>query len=273
MNHKINISTKTELNLTALNIDSIDSGSFDNFTNVERLILNNNKLTTRSLKANDTFRGLETTLKAIYLDDNSLVTLDQSMSLFNLTMLKNLHLSRNKLSSIDDNTFQALFYLEVCDLSHNELVTIPGELFRGLVSLKEIRLNNNKLKTLESQTFAELKKLRRLDLEFNRLQTIESNTFAHLSSLMLLTLNNNVLDSIEQGTFTGLAALFTLKLNSNKLSLLTNGSLDGMPVLKELYLYENVLEHVPPFPRTLNRVTRLALDTNLITVLRRDSFR
>ncbi|XP_043269261.1 adhesion G protein-coupled receptor A3 isoform X2 [Venturia canescens] len=85
----------------------------------------------------------------------------------NLTNLKRLDLSVNKITALGEGCLNGLESLERLDLSKNQISVIDAHVFRPLQNLKKLKLNGNALKTMAEGTFYGLRALRQLDLSNN----------------------------------------------------------------------------------------------------------
>ncbi|CAO1386296.1 unnamed protein product [Diamesa hyperborea] len=110
----------------------------------------------------------------------------------NLTTLKALRLSHNKIENVPEDVFTTLFNLESLDLKHNQIKEINEETFMNLTNLKVIKLNYNKLETISSKLFLKNINLIEINLSDNVLSIIGFQCFTHLTSLEELYLNSNL---------------------------------------------------------------------------------
>ena len=78
--------------------------------------------------------------------------------------LQFLYLSRNRLTYLDENTFNSLQNLQTLDLSHNLLKSIHQNTFNYLKKLSELYLFDNKFESVNSNLFKNLKCLNELCL-------------------------------------------------------------------------------------------------------------
>ena len=97
-------------------------------------------------------------------------------------------------------------------LFDNKLTKINQGTFDGLGSLEELDLWDNKITKISSGAFDGLGSLETLHLDLNSITNIEPGTFSDLRSLKLLNLNNNADISFDQGAFDGLDNLEELWL-------------------------------------------------------------
>ncbi|XP_048511480.1 adhesion G protein-coupled receptor A3 isoform X1 [Athalia rosae] len=134
--------------------------------------------------------GVSVELVQLDLSKNEIYLIESEV-LKNLTNLRRLNLSVNKISSIDEGSFQGLQNLERLDLSRNQITTIDAHAFRQLTKLKRLDLSGNKLSAMETTLFHDLLVLDRLKLNQNVLTTLKDGTFYGLNSLKQLDLSGN----------------------------------------------------------------------------------
>ncbi len=85
-----------------------------------------------------------TSLKFLFIDGNELGFL-LPPHLYGLRRLRELNLSRNKLTVVTFGAFLNMQKLEILNLSHNRIQAITSQAFEGLSSLREIYLDHNDL--------------------------------------------------------------------------------------------------------------------------------
>ena len=109
-----------------------------------------------------------TTLKELYLFDNQLTSLPESIG--NMTNLKELYLSVNQLTTLPESIVR-LTNLEELSLSSNQLTTLPDSIGR-LTNLENLYLRDNQLTSLP-ESIGRLTNLENLSLERNQLSEEE----------------------------------------------------------------------------------------------------
>lgn len=75
------------------------------------------------------------------------------------------------------NILHQMTLLKALDLSHNKLKWLINDQFKALKHVQIIRLNNNRLRYIHQHAFSGLESLRYLNLDFNRLQVIYVEQF------------------------------------------------------------------------------------------------
>ena len=165
---------------------------------------------------------------------------------------------REKLTIITDEVFE-LTHLKSLNLSHNRLSYLP-DFFANLPNLIFLYLSNNNLSKLPP-SFTCLSNLSTLDLSENRLSSLP-DFFGDIISLTTLDLRGNKLSSLPS-SFRNLSNLTTLYLSYNKLSALPN-SLFALSNLNALYLSHNQIFALPDYVDELSNLTTLYLRDNQI---------
>ena len=135
-----------------------------------------------------------------------------------LSLINNLNLSEQNITSLKSGDFDGLSSLDSLALYKNELSSLPADLFPELSSLSRLDLGSNDLSSLPADLFSELSSLTWLSLSFNKLSSLPTGIFSGLSSLSTLNLSYNKLSSLPADIFSELSSLRTLNLSSNKLS-------------------------------------------------------
>ena len=153
---KIILSDK-ELELFKKYDKKIYDGYMNYFSNLERLYLNRNQLTSLP-----NWIGNLTNLEWLYLNYNKLTSLPDSIE--NLTNLKELDLRYNQLTTLPDS-IDNLTNLRYLYLPGNQLTSLPDSI-GNLKNLKELDLSKNQLTSLPD-SIGNLKNLKELDLSKN----------------------------------------------------------------------------------------------------------
>lgn len=98
---------------------------------------------------------------------------------------------KNKLTSIDEDTFEKNLLLEGLYLSDNQIVDILPLTFAKLKKLKILHLNGNRIEKLPSNAFSQNVNLKVLHLQDNKLAHIPCGTFDGLTK-SVIDLSNNI---------------------------------------------------------------------------------
>ncbi|XP_022722208.1 receptor-like protein 12 [Durio zibethinus] len=223
-------------------------------TNLEVLDLSSN------LFKNDTFAFLSglSSLKSLNMGDNQLQGSIDIEGLNNLTNLKNLDLSSNRIErfqpSKQGKEMQLrMTNLEVLDLSSNLFKNDTFAFLSGLPSLKSLNMGDNQLQgSIDIEGLNNLTNLKNLDLRSNRIESFQPSKQGkeiqlRMINLEVLDLTNNL---FKNGTFaflSGLPSLKSLNMGDNQLQ----GSIDieglnNLTNLKNLDLSSNRIESFQP---------------------------
>lgn len=131
------------------------------------------------------FKGL-TKLGSVHLDKNQIETIDEN-SFDDTVDLGNLYLNDNKLIDLPSKVFEKLEYLDGLYVKNNQLRSLDAVLFKNNKNLAALHLTDNKLQTLPSGIFDGLTKVRQIWLNGNEIQDLPPNIFDDCSAAVLLT--------------------------------------------------------------------------------------
>jgi len=207
------------LDLSKMHLVKVGKGTFGKkiMPALERLNLCCNKLT-------EATPGLLPE-QLIYLDlsSNSAEYFKADKNRFvNMTSLKHLYLTNNKLVRLNNETFAGLRALEVLYIDNATIFKLDHGMFDSMRNLEFLNLERNRLQVrfLHPQIFSGLGKLKTLLLGGNELESLGDNPdlFIHLKSLTYLGLQGNDLVSLDYRIFHPLVFLQGIDLTGNQLS-------------------------------------------------------
>ncbi|GLV35079.1 tollo [Carabus blaptoides fortunei] len=236
-----------QLNMILCEIEYIHPDSLNPLRNLSSLRLGQNLFNTSVIS-----QLIENTVKmGIPLDNLNLYDIGlrkqlpqnllQSVGRSNITYL---HLTKDNLEQIDDDSFPYMPNLRLLSLRDNLIFNISPHAFSGLKNLECMYIGMNRLsrvpkglmlKTLleldiagntydgywptmfviPDGIFANMCNLQNLHLEYNNIGFLTTKTFIGLRNLTKLNLKNISLYSIDIGTFIPLQNLLYLNLNNN----------------------------------------------------------
>ncbi|KAK8571731.1 hypothetical protein V6N12_027804 [Hibiscus sabdariffa] len=168
----------------------------------------------------------------------------------NLTKLKYLDLSENRIESISDQdeTHLRLLNLEELDLTRNLFRNNTFFFPKGLSSLKSLIMYGNDLQgSLDIKGLENLTNLKELDLRWNGIESLESykddatqrQQMIHLEELRL---DGNLLNNSVFAFLNGFSNLKSLSIRRNRMKgSLDMKDLDAFSSLRELYMSNNQL--------------------------------
>nr|XP_015813767.2 extracellular matrix protein 2 [Nothobranchius furzeri] len=235
----LSISELKSLSLEGNNITNIPAGAFNGIPNLEWINLKKNKLTSAGIDANS-FKGLKM-LRRLYLDENLLDTMPPDLP----PTLQELKINENKLSRIDENSFQDLSSLVILELEGNMLSegNVDPKAFTPLIELSYLRLGRNHFRMVPQGL---PRSLLELYLENNLIEEISETAFNQTSNLNVVSLRHNKLDEtmIAPMAWFNHRNLESIDLSHNKLHLVPS----FLPKsLVHLVLVGNRIERIPGF--------------------------
>lgn len=148
--------------------------------------------------------------------------------------LKEINLSNNQISEIEDNAFSELNDLVFIYLEKNHLTTLKRLTFAGAPNLKSLRLLDNEIESIEDGAL-NLPELTAIFLGSNKIKTLSDDIFSGTPKLQAIELRLNNIDRIGRA-FDNLKQLVVLDLNSNKIADLNLQKLGELPELFQLLL-------------------------------------
>ncbi|XP_049800914.1 TLR4 interactor with leucine rich repeats [Schistocerca nitens] len=215
--------------------------------------------------APDAFRGHETVLRNLNLQDNELGAVP-SAALSRLSALTHLDLSRNRLAHVPAGALEPLSSLATLRLADNANVTLAAGALRGLgASLRNLNLRGARLRHLPADALAPLRSLAFLDLSHNAIRELPpGGVLSTLDSLAALNLERNLIQQVAPDAFAGVNdTLTSLSLLNNLLTDFPAAAISTLGELRVLDLGFNLVAELPAdaFSRT-PALTLLALDGN-----------
>uniref|UniRef100_A0A914QP42 LRRCT domain-containing protein n=1 Tax=Panagrolaimus davidi TaxID=227884 RepID=A0A914QP42_9BILA len=154
--------------------------------------------------------------------------------------VEDLDFSNNKISKIEDKSFDAFENLSKLHLSSNRLKTISNGYLTKKVgkSLHQLFLDDNEIKKIPANAFVNLKNLTKLVLDGNIGLKLSKDIFpAALSNLEILSLDrcNISLEDLNDDVFQNLKNLKTLSLRNNPITAIPK-AINAIPNLEALDL-------------------------------------
>ncbi|XP_061440449.1 relaxin receptor 1 isoform X2 [Rhineura floridana] len=169
----------TKLYLSHNKITFLKPCVFEDLHKLEWLIIENNTI---KCVSSLTFYGLNS-LILLVLMNNSLAQLPDKRLCQHMPRLNWLVLRRNKISSLNENSFSALQRLAELDLANNKIESLPPHLFKDLKELSQLNLSYNPIQKIQAGQFDYLIKLNSLSLEGIEITNIQRRMFRPLRDL------------------------------------------------------------------------------------------
>uniref|UniRef100_A0A3Q3W5E2 Uncharacterized protein n=1 Tax=Mola mola TaxID=94237 RepID=A0A3Q3W5E2_MOLML len=127
-----------------------------------------------------------------------------------------LRLNNNEFTVLEaTGIFKKLPQLRKINLSNNRVTDIEEGTFEGASGVNELILTSNRLENIHHRMLKGLSGLRTLMLRSNRISCVSNSSFIGLSSVRLLSLYDNQITSMNPGAFDTLHSLSTLNLLAN----------------------------------------------------------
>ena len=245
----------TTLVLSSNEISRINISLSSHFQSLSLLDLQNNMLTQFESTAEDL---------TIYIDDNFIGTSNSTFLVGsvifarnnNLTRipnttlnarLKTLHLSKNIISRIDNDTFHSATALHYLYLAENIIEFVGETAFRGLHSVYTINLDRNHIAHLHSNLFSPCSRLRHLSLSGNPLRDLSFFQSLIMEGFKFLNLSSAPLSSISAETMRYVKEVSYLDLTNSTVDVDGSFKVNNItpvvfPKLEQLYLARNHLD-------------------------------
>ncbi|XP_026881111.2 slit homolog 2 protein isoform X3 [Electrophorus electricus] len=127
-----------------------------------------------------------------------------------------LRLNNNEFTVLEaTGIFKKLPQLRKINFSNNKISDIEEGTFEGAGGVNELILTSNRLENVHYTMLKGLTGLRTLMLRSNKISCVSNTSFTGLSSVRLLSLYDNLITSIAPGAFDTLHSLSTLNLLAN----------------------------------------------------------
>lgn len=176
------------------------------------------------------------TLALLKISNNPITTLKGGV--FNSLKVKELDLSHNFISVIDDDTFDNITALEIVKLSYNAIKQLSANWFQNSPNIYKLSIIYNELTAIPANAFQHLSKNRpiKLRLSANMIQEIDNDAFNKLADIEVIRLNGNKIKEIPASLFAN-RIVRILQVNSNKLTCFPDTIFEGG--IKSLAFIEN----------------------------------
>uniref|UniRef100_A0A8C2BQE1 Slit homolog 1 protein n=1 Tax=Cyprinus carpio TaxID=7962 RepID=A0A8C2BQE1_CYPCA len=127
-----------------------------------------------------------------------------------------LRLNNNEFTVLEaTGIFKKLPQLRKINFSNNKITDIEEGTFEGASGVNELILTSNRLESVHYSMLKGLGGLRTLMLRSNKISCVNNSSFTGLSSVRLLSLYDNLITSMSLGAFDTLHSLSTLNLLAN----------------------------------------------------------
>lgn len=160
--------------------------------------------------------NLSSQIRSIDFTDQEIFHLQKAVFLrANLADLQKIKLFNCNLNEVDKYAFKNMTLLIELDLSKNSITSLHPETFRTNQRLRILYLNNNEIDKLEDNLFANLTFLQRVELMHNKIAVIGLNTFVNNGKLQHIWLDGNKLTNLSKEFTEKLGSISYLSLQDN----------------------------------------------------------
>lgn len=207
------------------------------------------------------------TLERLGLSNTSV--LSSHLDFSNLSNLRWLDLSLNKIREIRNKPFERNYNLELLNLSHNNISFLGKDSLNNLTNLVTLDLSSNAIKTLaeDSISISKYTRLEILRISNNNLDYFFYNLDCS-EEIISVNFSHNKLASFSLAPGLIFSKLSQVDLSFNQIDRLTPGSFKIGIAIQVLDLSHNKLVQLPQFIfKYLNRLKKLRLDQNNLTKL------
>ncbi|KAG5868043.1 hypothetical protein JTB14_001735 [Gonioctena quinquepunctata] len=176
------------------------------------------------------------TLALLKISYNPLTTLRAGV--FNEVRSKELDLSHNSISVIEEGTFDNNSILEVVSLSYNAIKKMSSTWFRHSPNVYKLSIIFNELTRVPDGAFQHMAKTRglKLRLSANMIHEVEENAFESIENIRNLWINGNKIRNLPETLFENITVQ-SLAINTNRLSCLPESLYKSK--LEELQFLDN----------------------------------
>lgn len=183
-------------------------------------------------------------LSVLQIRNSGLLTIDPGAFIIvpSLALFK---ISENPITTVRTGVFNNLNVKEL-DLSHNFISVIDDEAFDNITALEIVKLSYNAIKELSPNWFQNSLNVYKLSIIYNELTKIPANSFQHLAKNrpIKLRLSANMIHEIDRNAFQNVADIEVIRLNGNKVSKIPESLFENRTV-RILQVNTNRLECFP----------------------------
>uniref|UniRef100_A0A8C1Y6W6 Uncharacterized protein n=1 Tax=Cyprinus carpio TaxID=7962 RepID=A0A8C1Y6W6_CYPCA len=208
-----NLKALSTLTLTNNKLEVLQPSLLTPLVDLNTLDLSRNLLTSLP---EDAFQGLEK-LGQLMLQRNAIRKLYSNIPAGIFDDLVNLEVFRLMPGTFGpmENVFSNLTEIRLLVLSRNRIQHISPGAFNGLMELEEISLHTNRLTSIEAGIFKGLPKLANISIENNQIQHIPIQLLDGVSRLHLLELQNNSLPNLPKPFLDSLSIVDNIMVHQN----------------------------------------------------------
>lgn len=200
------------LNISSNNLHSLPRMSFDGYSRLHYLYLQENEISAISPGVLDNVRN---TLVRVYITNNNLREIEAG-TFTNMT-LGYLYLSYNQISRIDPEAFEGMVSLQKLDLGSNRLPSLEYAIFNHMPNLLQLNLRNNMIVSVDISFISKLPLFQKIFLQNNSISDLTGHLQMKQTSLVLINLSQNRLQTFHCSIMSNFLSLSDVYLADNSL--------------------------------------------------------
>lgn len=199
------------------------------------------------------------TLTLLRISSNLLTSVKRGV--FNGVRVKEIDLSNNFISVVEDGAFDNNTNLEILKINYNAIKEIGPNWFRGSPNVYKLSVIYNELTKISDGAFGHLTKNRplKLRLSANRISDIDAGAFNGVGDIDILRLNGNKLATLPSELFAN-RTVRILQVNTNRLLCFPDELFETR--LESLWFLEN-----PSFGCACMRKVKKFVDENSVDIM------
>lgn len=232
------------LNISHSKVSELQYNTFANTGNIEILDFSYNEI--ENFEVNTT--NLKN-IKQLLLNNNHIKFLNNNI-FKSMSLLNNISLSNNLITSVEDGAFQDQKNLRYLDLSCNSNIRInflilkeikaldililsrvvPNITFEGFgnISLSNLDISNSNIQNVSNLKLSKLKTVKFLHLNHNNVKQLEIGAFSNMFETEEIDVSYNQIKTIQPGIFKNNHLLNKLNISHNALLVLNYGVFRGL---------------------------------------------
>ncbi|PNF37632.1 hypothetical protein B7P43_G11962 [Cryptotermes secundus] len=156
---------------------------------------------------------------------------------------------------------------------HNKLSVLNNTTFNATGDLKEIILRYNEIRKLETGTFKSLHKLQHIDLGYNHIEYVDERLFSN-NNLYKLNLEHNYISTINPNMMMYAIDIWKIVIRGNKIIKLEAHTFSNTSAIVEIDISRNeIIDLDPKIFQQNRRISKLDMSSNRISRLHPNIFK
>ncbi len=183
------------------------------------------------------------------------------------TMLTSLNLSNNLIEQLPDQIFISLNYLNNINLSNNRLNTLPNDLFKGLKSIKKLNISNNQIKNISVEVFQNIIKLDQINISNNQLINLPLFS-SNLTMIKIFDFSFNEITHLQADYFIHFKTVNYLDLSNNLIKSIPDSFFQQLSIVQSINLSNNLITNLDSnLFANMNQLVTISIAKNYLKTL------